>query len=65
MEQRNRSTVGRREFLRVLGTTAAAATATRLSSDARAVDTEQNKHKARYRESDHIRTYYRVNRYPR
>jgi hypothetical protein len=58
--------LGRREFLRALGAgaTAAAATAGPLAGEAVA-DTETNdeKRKPRYRETEHVKTYYRVNRY--
>ena len=58
--------LGRREFLRALGVgaTAAAATAGPLAGEAVA-DTETNaeKRKSRYRETEHVKTYYRVNRY--
>jgi hypothetical protein len=60
-------TVGRREFLRTLGVGAgvAAASAAPLATVAQA-DTETNneKRKARYRETDHVKAFYRVNRYP-
>ena len=60
-------TVGRREFLRTLGVGAgvAAAGAAPLATAARA-DTESNqeKRKPRYRETDHVKAFYRVNRYP-
>jgi len=59
--------VGRRDFLRRMGAGAglAATTAMPLAGAARA-DTETNdeKRKARYQETDHVKTYYRVNRYP-
>ena len=59
--------VGRRDFLRSLGAgaTVAAAAAGPLAGEARA-DTENNdeKRKSRYRETEHVKTYYRVNRYP-
>ncbi len=58
--------VGRREFLRTLGVGAGAAVAsTSLASGANA-DTESNdeKRKARYKETDHVKTFYRVNKYP-
>ena len=59
--------VARRDFLRVLGAGAgvAAGAATPLATSAMA-DSENNdeKRKARYRESDHVKAFYRVNRYP-
>jgi hypothetical protein len=65
MQSKSKTTVGRREFLRVLGVGAGAAAAAPLGSQAKA-DTETNdeKRKARYKETDHVETYYRVNRYP-
>jgi len=58
-------TFGRRELLRALGAGAAAASAAPLATAARA-DSENNdeKRKARYQETDHVKTFYRVNRYP-
>ena len=57
--------VGRRDFLRVLAVGAgAAATAGPLAGSAEAAESEQDKRKARYRETDHVKTFYRVNRYP-
>ena len=58
--------VGRRDFLRVLGAGAgAAAVAPTLASEARAdSENDQEKRKARYQETDHVKTYYQVNRYP-
>jgi len=59
--------VGRRQFLRTLGAGAGVAVAAGgpLAADARA-DTESNdeKRKSRYRETDEVKTFYRVNRYP-
>jgi hypothetical protein len=58
--------LGRRDFLRKLGVGATAVAATApLAGEARA-DTETNdeKRKARYKETEHVKTYYRVNRYP-
>ena len=65
MQAKGKTTVGRREFLRVLGVGATAAAAAPLASEARA-DTENNdeKRKARYKETEHVKTFYRVNRYP-
>ena len=63
----NKTTVARRDFLRVLGAGAgvAATAAAPLATMAKA-DTENNdeKRKARYKETDHVKTFYRVNRYP-
>ena len=62
----SKAKVGRRDFLRALGVGAgAAASAAPLASEAHA-DTESNdeKRKARYKETDHVKAYYRVNRYP-
>jgi len=68
MKNEQKATVGRRDFLRKvgIGTVGAGATlATPLISSAQA-DSENNeeKRKARYKETDHVKTYYRVNRYP-
>jgi hypothetical protein len=67
MKQRDNTTVGRRDFLRAMATGAgvAAISAGPLATTA-AADTENNdeKRKARYKETDHIKTFYRVNRYP-
>ena len=62
----NKAKVARRDFLRALGTGAGvAATAAPLANVAKA-DSENNdeKRKARYKETDHVKTFYRVNRYP-
>jgi hypothetical protein len=65
--KRKDKTVGRRDFLRALatGAGAAAVSAGPLATSA-AADTENNdeKRKARYKDSDWVKTYYRVNRYP-
>ena len=61
------ATVGRRDFLRALGAGAGvAATAAPRSQPSAKADTENNdeKRKARYKETDHVKTFYRVNRYP-
>jgi len=67
MKQRDNTTVARRDFLRamVTGAGVAAVSAGPLATTA-AADTENNdeKRKARYKETDHIKTFYRVNRYP-
>ena len=66
MKKQSKS-LGRREFLRSLGAgaTVAAAASGPLAGEARA-DTESNdeKRKSRYKETEHVKTFYRVNRYP-
>jgi len=65
MQTKRKTTVGRREFLRVLGAGGAAAAAAPLAGEAKAdSETNDEKRKARYKETDHVKTYYRVNRYP-
>jgi GH24 family phage-related lysozyme (muramidase) len=68
MRDETKVTAGRRDFLRKVGiaTVGAGATlATPLVGSAQA-DSENNdeKRKARYKETDHVKAYYRVNRYP-
>lgn len=64
----SKTSLGRREVLRALGAGAglAATSAAPLATAAKA-DTETNdeKRKSRYRETEHVKTYYRVNRYPK
>jgi hypothetical protein len=68
MKQQDKATVGRRDFLRVLATGAGAAvvSAGPLAATA-AADTESSdeKRKVRYKETDHVKAFYRVNRYPK
>jgi hypothetical protein len=58
--------VARRDFLRVLGAGAGvAATAVPMATVARAdSETNDEKRKARYKETDDVKAFYRVNRYP-
>ena len=66
MKQNDKRTVGRRDFLRVLGVGAGAAATAPLATAAKAdSETNDEKRKSRYQASDHVKTYYRVNRYPR
>jgi hypothetical protein len=63
---RDKAKLGRRDVLRVLGGGAGLAAASgTLGTSARA-DSEnaQEKRKSRYRETEHVKTFYRVNRYP-
>ena len=65
MQSKDKAAVGRREFLRVLGAGATVAAAAPLATEAKA-DTETNdeKRKGRYKETDHVKAFYRVNRFP-
>jgi hypothetical protein len=65
MNTKSKATIGRRQFLRALGAGAAVTGAVTVATQTKA-DTETNdeKHKARYKESEHVGAYYRVNRYP-
>ena len=62
-ETRNQS---RRAFMKSVGTvSAAAAIAATLPVDGAkaATESDQEKRKARYKETDHVKAYYRTNRY--
>src|SRR5262249_9069171 len=63
MKDKDKTQLGRRDFLRVLGAGAAAAplVATEAHADS---ETTDEKRKARYRETDHVKRFYTVNRYP-
>ena len=67
MKTSDKTGVGRREFLRTLGVgagvavTSAAPLATAAKADS---ETADEKRKARYKETDHVKAYYRVNKYP-
>lgn len=67
MKREKKTKVGRRDFLRAIGagTGLAAVALTPLATPAKA-DTENNdeKRKPRYKETDHVKAFYRVNRYP-
>jgi hypothetical protein len=69
MKNDHKQSLGRRDFLRALGAGAgagvAAASAGPLASAARAdTETNEEKRKSRYKETEHVKTFYRVNRYP-
>jgi hypothetical protein len=67
MTREQRLNAGRRHFLRTLGAGATVtATAPSLMVGRARADTESRdeKLKPRYRESEHVKTFYRVNRYP-
>jgi hypothetical protein len=67
MKQKEKTTVARRDILRglAMGAGVAAVSAGPLAINA-AADTESSdeKRKSRYKETEHVKAYYRVNRYP-
>ncbi len=66
MKQQDKSKLGRRDFLRAMGAGAglAATVAVPLASEAAASESDAEKKKARYKETDHVKAYYKVNRFP-
>jgi len=67
MKAEGKAKVGRRDFLRALGAGAgvAVATAGPLATSAKAdSENDKDKRKPRYRETEHVKAFYRVNRYP-
>jgi hypothetical protein len=66
MQAARRTSLERRQFLRAIGIGAALTAASPLGMEVRA-DSESNdeKRKPRYKESAHVKAYYRVNRYPK
>jgi hypothetical protein len=65
MKRNDTAKLGRRDVLRVLGVGAgvAATSAAPLATAAQATESDADKKKARYKETDHVKTFYRVNRY--
>jgi len=61
--QPTKPTVARRDVLRALAAGAGAA-AVPLAAGTQAAEAKEDKGRARYRLSDHIKAYYRVNHYP-
>jgi hypothetical protein len=66
MKKDDETKFGRRDFLRAVGAGAgvAVAAAAPLATGAAAAESDADKKKARYKETDHVKTYYKVNRYP-
>jgi len=67
MKKESKAKLGRREFLRTFGAGAgiAVASAGPIARTARADnETNDEKRKSRYKETEHVKAYYRVNRYP-
>ena len=65
MKADDKATVGRRGFFRLIGTGAAAGAIAPLGRAAADSEKEDEKRKTRYRESEEVKSYYRVNRYPK
>ena len=65
MKADDKTTVGRRGFFRLIGTGAAAGAIAPLGRAEADSEKEDEKRKPRYRESEEVKTYYRVNRYPK
>lgn len=64
MSQKNKDAgLDRRNFFKALGAGATVAVAPVAVTPAAAVDPGKEETKARYRESEHVKDYYRVNRY--
>ncbi|MBM3571845.1 MAG: formate dehydrogenase [Alphaproteobacteria bacterium] len=68
MREKDGKRHSRRNFMRSLGrATAAAAVAAAIvpvdATRALATESAQDKRKARYRETDHVKAFYRTNRY--
>lgn len=64
-KEADKSKLGRREFLRTMGAGAglAVAAAAPLATEAVAAESDSEAKKARYKETDHVKTFYKVNRY--
>jgi hypothetical protein len=61
----DKSTFVRRQILHVLGTGASVAATAPIATVAIADgESTGDKRKSRYRESEHVKAFYRVNRYP-
>ncbi|HEV2509189.1 MAG TPA: formate dehydrogenase [Bosea sp. (in: a-proteobacteria)] len=64
MSQKSKETaLDRRNFFKTLGAGATVAVAPVAVTPAAAVDPGKDETKARYRESEHVKDFYRVNRY--
>jgi hypothetical protein len=66
MDAAGKPRMARRDFLRAMGVGAGVAATTAMLGAEAAADSEttEEKKKARYRETEHVKAYYRVNRYP-
>ena len=65
MKVERKATLGRRQFLRALGLGAAVTAAVPLATEAIAdSETNDEKRKSRYKETEDVKAFYRVNLYP-
>ena len=66
MKQQDKTKLGRRDFLRAVGAGAGVAVtaAAPFATEAAAAESDADKKKARYKETDHVKAYYKVNRFP-
>jgi secreted PhoX family phosphatase len=66
MKQQDKAKLGRRDFLRAMGAGAGlvVTVAAPLATAAAAAESDADKKKARYKETDHVKAYYKVNRFP-
>ena len=62
-DQNEKSAVDRRSFFKALGAGAAVAVTPAVVTPAQALNPGNEEKKARYRESDHVKAFYRTNRY--
>lgn len=66
MQDKRQSALSRRNFLRAFGgaSTTAIAAAALVPTEAQAYDPGEEETRSRYQETDHVKAFYRVNRYP-
>jgi hypothetical protein len=64
MKARDKAQVARRDFLRALSAGAGVAVAGAAAPAQTQPAATDDKRKSLYRETEHIKTFYRVNRYP-
>jgi len=64
MAYRSENNVRRRDFLRALGLSPLAIATSQVTEARAASESREERTKSLYRETEHVKTYYRVNRYP-
>lgn len=66
MKDDDKAEIGRRSVLKAFGlagASVAVVAADAVATTADAAESDADKRKARYRESDHVKSFYRTNRY--